>query len=96
MTISNSTTKSLKPFEVLCKEYIFDKYSRVIKNEPKWRHFKYYRTVAGANDACKEFRNSWYDKVYRDYPSMGSIENELKYPHIKPTITIKRYKIIER
>lgn len=87
---------STKPFEVLCKEYRFDKYSRMIKNEPKWRHYKYYQTFEGANDAIKAFRNSWYDKVYRDYPSMGNVENEAKYPHIKPTITVKRYMVIER
>lgn len=87
---------STKPIEVLCKEYRFDKYIRKIKNKPEWRHYKYYQTIEGANDACKAFRNSLFDKVYRDYPSMGNIENEAKYPHIKPTITVKRYMVIER
>ena len=87
---------SKKPFEILCKSYRFDKYTRQLMNTPEWLHNKYYKKLEGAEDAIKAFRNSWYDMVYRDYPSMGNIENEAKYPHIKPTITVKRYMIIER
>lgn len=87
---------SKKPFEILCKSYRFDKYTRKLKNAPEWEHYKYYKTLEGAEDAIKAFRNSRYDMAYRDYPSMGNIENEAKYPRIKPTITVKRYMIIER
>jgi len=87
---------STKPFEILCKSYRFDKYTRQLKNAPEWQHYKYYKKLEGADDAIKAFRNSWYDIVYRDYPSMGNIENEATYAHIKPTITVKRYMIIKR
>lgn len=88
--------KSTKEYEVLVKEYKFDKYSRKIKNKPEWKHQKYYKTLDSALDATKDFRNSKYDKLYYDYPAMGNIRNEELFPKLKPTITIKRYKTIHR
>lgn len=82
-----------KPFQILCKEYKFDKYTRILKNDPKWIRYRSYKTEQAANDAIKDIRNSISDKVYYDYPSMGNPENEALYPNIKPRITIKRYKI---
>lgn len=88
---------SEKEFEVLKIEYRWDKYTRKLIQEPEWFHFKYYNTLEAAQDAVRDFRNSWYDKVYRDYPAMTiGVENEKKYPHIRPTITINRYKVARR
>jgi hypothetical protein len=81
--------KSTKPIEVLYKEYMFTKYTRKLRFEPRWRHFKYYSTLHGANDALLVFKK--YGK--RDYPGA---DYEKDYPHITPTITITRYKIIKR
>jgi hypothetical protein len=87
----------MKKFEVLRKSYRWDKYSRNLINEPKWYHYKYYKTLDSAMDAVKDFRNSLYDKAYYDYPAMhGGIEQENEYPKIKPTITIHRYKVDKR
>lgn len=92
-----SYDQSTKEFEVLRITYRWDKYTRKLSNEPKWHHYKYYKTLNSALDAVKDFRNSWYDKAYYDYPSLGKgIENEEKYPHLKPTITIHRYKAVRR
>jgi hypothetical protein len=89
--------KSTKEFEVLRITYRWDKYGRKLSNEPKWHHYRYYKTLNSALDAIKDIRNSRYDKAYYDYPAMnGGIEHERKYPHIKPTITIHRYKIARR
>ena len=86
-----------KEFEVLRITYSWDKYTRKLSNEPKWHHYKYYKTLNSALDAVRDFRNSWYDKAYYDYPALcGGIEQEQKYPHIKPTITIHRYKVARR
>lgn len=84
---------SKKPFEVLFISYRFDKYARKLINKPDWLHWRYYETLEGANDALEVFRNR-VSKV--DYPSMGNIENEKKYSHLKPTITIYRYMVIKR
>lgn len=92
-----SYDNSDKDFEVLQITYRYDKYSRRLINEPKWHHYKYYKTLNSALDAVLDFRNSWSDKAYYDYPAMfGGIEQEKKYPHIKPTITIHRYKAVRR
>lgn len=92
-----SYDQSTKEFEVLRITYRWDKYTRKLSNEPKWHHYKYYKTLNSALDAVKDFRNSWYDKAYYDYPALGKgIENEEKYPHLKPTITIHRYKAVRR
>ena len=88
---------SEKEFEVLMIQYRWDKYTRKLIQEPEWFHFKYYNTLEAAQDAVRDFRNSWYDKAYRDYPAMTiGVENEKKYPHIRPTITINRYKAARR
>ncbi len=87
---------STKEFEVLYKHYVFDKYTRKLDKEYPWRHYRYYKTLQSAKDAIRDFRNSISDKLHRDYPAMGNVENEKKYPHIKPVINIKRYKIIRR
>lgn len=88
---------STKEFEVLRITYRWDKYGRKLSNKPNWHHYRYYKTLNSALNAVRDFRNSWYDKVYRDYPAMDvGIENEQKYPHIKPTITIRRYKAVRR
>ena len=92
-----SYDQSTKEFEVLRITYSWDKYTRKLSNEPKWHHYKYYKTLNTALDAVKDFRNSWYDKAYYDYPALGGgIEHEQKYPHLKPTITIHRYKAVRR
>lgn len=89
--------KSTKEFEVLIITYRWDKYTRKLKNEPIWQHYRYYKTLNAALDAVKDFRNSSSDKAYYDYPALGGgIEHEKKYPHIRPTITINRYKAISR
>ena len=77
--------------------YRWDKYARKLINEPKWSHYKYYKTLTSALDAVRDYRNSWSDKVYYDYPAMTiGIENEKKYPQFKPTIMIRRYKVARR
>ena len=92
-----SYDQSTKEFEVLRITYSWDKYTRKLSNEPKWHHYKYYKTLNSALDAVRDFRNSWYDKAYYDYPALGGgIEHEQKYPHITPTITIHRYKAVRR
>ena len=92
-----SYDQSTKEFEVLRITYSWDKYTRKLSNEPKWHHYKYYKTLNSALDAVRDFRNSWYDKAYYDYPALGGgIEHEQKYPHLKPTITIHRYKAVRR
>lgn len=89
--------KSTKQFEILRITYVWDKYSRKLKNNPTWHHWKYYTTLKSALDAVRDFRNSLHDKIYYDYPAMGGgVENEQKYSHIKPIITICRYKVIFR
>jgi hypothetical protein len=93
----NSYDNSTKEFEVLQITYRWDKYTRKLINDPRWKHYKYYKTLKSALDAVKDFRKSIYDKIYYDYPAMGGgIENEKKYPNIKPNITINRYKAIKR
>ena len=102
-----SYDQSTKEFEVLRITYRWDKYGRKLSNEPKWHHYKYYKTLNSALDAVRDFRNSWYDKVYYDYPAMTTgIENEKEYydsPAIKkivleikgklPTISARVYNI---
>ena len=97
MIYRSSNDKSTKEFEVLRITYQWDKYGRKLSSEPYWHHYKYYKTLNSALDAVRDFRNSWYDKVYYDYPAMTTgIENEKEYPHITPTITIHRYKAARR
>lgn len=91
MPNKNTWDKSTKEYEVLAIEYKYDKYSRKLRFKPKWSHLKYYKTLESALDAVKDFRKSKYDEYYYDYP-----HNEKEYPHLKPTITIKRYKVIKR
>jgi hypothetical protein len=82
----------MKPFTVQIISYIWDKYSRKLINRPTWRRHRDYQTIDSAKDAIKDFRsqvNIW------DYPALGNIENEKKYPNLTPTITIYRYKIIK-
>ncbi len=89
-----SYDQSTKEFEVLIITYRWDKYSRKLINEPKWHHYKYYKTLNSALDAARDIRSNWY---YKDYPAMnGGIEQEQKYPHIKPTIVMHRYKAARR
>ena len=88
---------STKEFEVIRITYSWYKYTRKLMHKPAWEHYRYYKTISAALDAIKEFRNSWYDKVFYDYPAMlTGIENEKRYPHIKPTLTIYRYKAVRR
>jgi hypothetical protein len=58
--------KSIKPFEIITKEYIFDKSSRILKRKPYWRHYRYYKTFLDAENAIKDIRNSFYDKWMKD------------------------------
>jgi hypothetical protein len=43
-----SYDKSTKEFEVLRITYRWDKYGRKLSNEPKWHHYKYYKTLNSA------------------------------------------------
>lgn len=72
---------SSKPYEVQRAEYVFDKESRKLINIPQWHHFKYYNSEETANDAVRDFRNSRYDKRFKDD---------------KEKITIARYRVSER
>lgn len=93
----NSYDFSTKEFEVLRITYRWDKYTRKLNNNPSWSHYKYYKTLSAAHNAAKAFRGNWFDKVYYDYPALSNgIANEILYPHIKPTITIHRYKVVRR
>lgn len=85
-----SYDKSTKEFEIQRISYSWSKYDRKLTNEPIWRHYRYYKTINGAEDAIIAFRQSSLDRAYYDYPG-ESLEN--KYPQIRPTITINRYKI---
>ena len=80
---------STKQYEIQYKEYVYTKYTRKLNFKPKWRHLKYYKTLEGASDAILEIRK----RGVRDYPGT---ELESKYPHIRPSITINRYKVVER
>jgi hypothetical protein len=91
--MKNTWDKSTKKFEVQVKHYIWDKYSRVLKHNPKWLHYRYYNTYDSGLDALRDFRRSIYDKWYYDYPGA---DREKEFPNIKPTINIKRYRLIER
>ena len=85
---------STKPFEILERRYVFDKYKRKIWINEGWKHYKYYNTLQSALDAIRDIRHSYIDKAYYDYPGFGKgIEAEAKYPRIRPTLTIIRYKI---
>lgn len=84
---------STKEYEVLRKTYRWDKYTRQISNLPHWRHYRYYKTLESAYDAIRDIRDGFYDKAYYDYPGA---HNEERFPHIKPTITIHRYKVSKR
>lgn len=83
-----------KEYEILKKTYRFLKYKRALVEEPKWVHYKYYRTYQSAENALKDIRKNYGNAV--DYPGYGNIENEKLYSHIIPTITIARFKIIKR
>ncbi len=87
--------KSTKSFEVLRITYTWDKYKReLLYGDNNWKHYRYYNTMEGALDAVKNFRNN---NSYWDYPAMSTgVQNEIKYPHIRPTITIYRYKAVLR
>jgi len=84
----------LKPFEIQYKDHQFYKYERTPRRVPEWQHHKYYRTIEGATDAIRQLRENWSKGSYMDYPAMGNIENEAKYPHLTPTITVRRYRIV--
>lgn len=88
-----SWDKSTKPYEVFQKRYIWDKYSRVIRNNPKWVHYKYYDTLEGALQAIKDLRCNLYHNGVQDYPGES---RETEYPHIIPTLTIERFKAGKR
>ena len=88
---------STKEFEVLRRTYVWHKYTRKLMYNEGWQHHKYYKTMRAALDAVRDFRNSWYDKRYYDYPAMGGgKEAEEAYPDIEPRITIYRYKAVRR
>lgn len=90
----NHWDKSKKEFEVLVIEYTFEKYTRVLRFEPKWRHYRYYKTLEAAEMALMVFRKK---DSYCDYPSFGrGKEVEGQYPNIKPTINISRFKACRR
>lgn len=82
-----------KPYFLWRKQYKFDKSTRTVLNDPEWVVYKRYKSLPAAKDAIRAFRRSRADEIYRDYPAMGNLENEAKYPHIRPTITIRRYKL---
>lgn len=88
-----SYDKSTKQFEILCKEYWWYKYERKIAEKPEWKHYRYYNTMEAAMDAIRDIRHRILDVAYRDYPGK---DLEVKYPHLKPIITIRRYRINER
>lgn len=83
-----------KSYEILKQEFRFDKYKRQLLNEPQWKHYKFYKTERAAEMALKDIRVGF--NCYFDYPSMGNLANEIIYPHIKPTITITRYRVSKR
>lgn len=83
--------KSKKPYEILYKDYDFDKYGRNLMKScnPLWRHYRYYDTLEAAEDAIKEFRKKGKSENI-------SQELESKYPHITPRVTFRRYAIWKR
>lgn len=83
-----------KEYEILRKEYVFDKYQRKLMYEPYWRHYKYYKTYNSAQNAIIDIRKNY--KYPLDYPGYGNIESEKLYPHITPQIRISRFKIIKK
>ncbi len=84
---------SKREYEILSKTYRYDKYTRILREKPSWRHCSYYKTEQGAIDALHDLRRSWLDRAYYDYPGT---EYENTYSHIKPTISINRYKAVKR
>jgi outer membrane protein assembly factor BamD (BamD/ComL family) len=81
--------QSNKEFEVLRKEYIFDPYSRKMRYETKWQHYKYYKTLNSALEGCDYYRK-FDTKINWD----KSYEND--FPHINPRIIIYRFKAVRR
>jgi hypothetical protein len=95
--VTTQKKEIVKEFQVQRKSYQFDKITRTLKNNPEWKHVKYYKSMEAAKDAVRGFRNSIYEKVYYDYPAMLSgEENEKKYPKLTPRITINRYRAVKR
>lgn len=88
-----SWDKSTKEYEVFQKRYVWDKYSRVIRNKPQWLHYKYYDTLEAAMQGAKDLRRSPYHRSVQDYPG---ITREAEYPNIVPTLTIERFKAGKR
>lgn len=81
-----------KPYSVFIKRYRFLKYTRKLQEPAEWKYYRSYMTIQGAKDAVKAFHSSKAYPSVHDYPGE---EYEKEYPHITPTITIKRYKIVK-
>jgi hypothetical protein len=90
------TLQTPKMFEIQEREYTFFKYSRKRRYEDKWRHFRNYKTLASAKDAIRDLRAGVQNRMMWDYPAMGNVENEAKYPHLIPTLCRYRYRIINK
>lgn len=82
---------SPKPFHVQRIEYLFDKESRVLVNEPKWKYEKGYNTFQSGTDATRDFRRySPRDKTKQSWIAYNSLGRFLK-----PAIMVDRYRVIE-
>ncbi len=84
---------STKPYEVQIICYRWGKYSKQLVNLPQWKHYRYYNTHQGASDALRDLRRSPYHNKRVDYPGSNS---EARFPHIKPTLSLYRFKVIKR
>ena len=81
---------STKEFEIDVKVYRWNKATRELECEPKWRHHRYYKTLEGAKDALRAFRRSSYKE------SIPWVGQEHRFPHIEPYYRLERFRIVKR
>jgi len=76
-----------KLYKLMCINYVYNKKTRKLINNPVWKHNTSYKTLQGINDALQYYRKHHSKDIY---PA-----DEKKYPNLLPTITITKYKILE-
>lgn len=90
MRVRQKRDNSTKEWEVLKRRYCFDKHYRTIEFDSGWRHYKYYKTEQGGEDALRDLRRSLYNT--REF----RLTEWCKRNRIRSTINIYRYKLIRR
>ena len=80
---------STKPYEIATIKYMFCAVTRKLKYCTEWKHYRYYNTLYGGQQALERVRK--FGRM--DYPPKSIKE---MYPDTKPTIYIYRYKLVKR